>query len=99
MPYENYSIKINNGIRDGNAGVLNNNGAVRNYARTKYAEMGLNSTQINQRMDNKDAGHIRAKNVGGQNRASNYMWEDRHDNRAHGDSRITKSALKRGGRL
>ena len=40
MPYGKYSVAINNGIRDGDAGKLPNNQAVRNYAYDKYKEMG-----------------------------------------------------------
>jgi hypothetical protein len=69
------------------------------YAYNKYREMGLNAHQAQGRMDHKDAGHIIAKNCGGKNTATNYMWEDRHDNRAHGDDKIKKQELKRGGRL
>jgi hypothetical protein len=98
MSYGKYSIAINNGIRDGDAGKLHNNQAVREYAYNKYREMGLNAHQAQGRMDHKDAGHIIAKNCGGKNTATNYMWEDRHDNRAHGDDKIKKQDLKRGGR-
>ena len=98
MSYGKYSIAINKGIRDGDAGKLNNNQAVREYAYNKYKEMGLNTKQAQARMDNKDAGHIIARNCGGKNTASNYMWEDRHDNRAHGDDKIQIKELKRGGR-
>ena len=64
----------------------------------KYKEMGLNTIQANNRGERKDAGHIVAQNCGGQNKASNYMWEDRHDNRAHGDAKIKMSEMKRAGR-
>ena len=96
--YGKYSIAINNGIRDGDAGRLPNNQAVRNYAHDQYRAMGLNERQAQARMNHKDAGHIVARNQGGQNAASNYMWEDRHDNRAHGDTRINNQEMKRGGR-
>jgi hypothetical protein len=98
MSYGKYSIAINQGIRSGDAGRLNNNQAVRDYAYNTYKEMGLTSRQANAHMDRKDAGHIVARNCGGQNAASNYMWEDRHDNRAHGDDRIKVSEMKRAGR-
>jgi hypothetical protein len=98
MSYGKYSIAINEGIKVGDAGKLNNNQAVRDYAYNKYKDMGLTTKQANERMDRKDAGHIIAKNCGGKNAASNYMWEDRHDNRAHGDARIKASEMKRAGR-
>jgi hypothetical protein len=98
MSYGKYSIAINRGIRNGDAGILNNNQAVRDYAYNTYREMGLTSRQANAHMDRKDAGHIIARNCGGQNTASNYMWEDRHDNRAHGDDRIKVSEMRRAGR-
>lgn len=98
MSYGQYSIAINQGIKNGNAGNLNNNQAVRNYAYNQYKDMGLNTPQANARMDRKDAGHIVARNCGGQNKASNYMWEDRHDNRAHGDAKIKLSEQRKGGR-
>jgi hypothetical protein len=96
--YGAYSIAINQGIRSGDAGRLNNNQAVRDYAYNTYREMGLTSRQANAHMDRKDAGHIVARHCGGQNTASNYMWEDRHDNRAHGDDRIKASEMRRAGR-
>jgi hypothetical protein len=96
--YGEYTKAINRGIKNGDAGELRNNQAVRNYAYDTYKEMGLNTSQAQARMDQKDAGHIQSRNHGGQNIASNYMWEDRHDNRAHGDATIAKSELKRGGR-
>lgn len=98
MSYGQYSIAINHGIRDGDAGRLNNNQAVRDYAYNKYKEMGLNSREAHERMDHKDAGHIIARNCGGKNTASNYMWEDRHDNRAHGDAKIPMSEMRKAGR-
>jgi hypothetical protein len=97
MPYELFSKRINRAIRDEKPD-LPNNQAVRKFAVDKYKVFGLNTPQANQRAANKDAGHIKARNHGGQNKASNYMWEDRHDNRAHGDKTITKSQLKAGGR-
>ena len=96
--YGKYSIAINNGIKAGDAGKLNNNQAVRNYAYNKYKDMGLNTPQANERMNNKDAGHIIARNCGGKNTASNYMWEDRHNNRAHGDAQINLAEQKKAGR-
>jgi len=98
MPYGEHTKAINRGIRNGDAGELKNNQAVRNYAYDKYREMGLNDQQAHAHMDRKDAGHIKARNHGGQNVASNYMWEDRHDNRAHGDVTIAKAEMKRAGR-
>ena len=56
--YGKYSIAINNGIRDGDAGRLPNNQAVRNYAHDQYRAMGLNERQAQARMNHKDAGHI-----------------------------------------
>lgn len=98
--YGAYSQAINRGIRDlEGKGLLKNNQAVRNYAHDKYREMGLNERQAQARMQNKDAGHIISRNHGGANTASNYMWEDRHDNRAHGDATIKKAEMRRAGRL
>jgi hypothetical protein len=99
MSYGKYSVNINEGIKNGDAGKLKNNQAVRDYAFQKYKEMGLTTKQANLHMDKKDAGHIISRNCGGKNTASNYMWEDRHNNRAHGDAKISKEELKRGGRL
>tara|TARA_B110000285_G_C14901097_1_gene503311 strand:+ start:272 stop:571 length:300 start_codon:yes stop_codon:yes gene_type:complete len=98
MPYGLHSIAINQCIKNGDAGNLINNQAVRKYAYDQYKDRGLNTPQANARMDRKDAGHIIAKNCGGQNKASNYMWEDRHDNRAHGDAKIKRSEQIKGGR-
>jgi len=98
MVYGKESYAINEGIKNGDAGKLKNNKAVRDYAQGKYKEMGLTTPQIKNRMNAKDAGHIVAKNCGGRNTADNYMWEDRHNNRAHGDKPITKEELKKGGR-
>jgi hypothetical protein len=50
-------------------------------------------------MKKKDTGHIIAKDCGGRNTACNYMWEDRHNNRAHGNKPITKEEMKKAGRL
>ena len=97
--YGKESHAINEGIKGGDAGKLKNNQAVREYAHDKYEEAGLTAAQIKSRMDAKDAGHIVAKNCGGKNSASNYMWEDRHDNRAHGDDPVTKAEMKKAGRL
>ena len=74
------------------------NQAFRNAARTHYDEWGLSRASAERHMDNKDAGHIVAKNKGGKNTASNYMWEDRSDNRAHGDTRIRASQERAAGR-
>jgi len=98
MPYDLFSKKINRAIRDEKP-TLHNNQAVRKFAVNKYKDLGLNTPQANERAANKDAGHILARNHGGKNTASNYMWEDRHDNRAHGDKTITNSQLKAGGRV
>jgi hypothetical protein len=89
---------INQGIKNGEAGKLANNQAVRKYAERKYYGSGLTMTQVKERMARKDAGHIVSRNCGGRNTAGNYMWEDRHNNRAHGDKPISKEELKRGGR-
>ncbi|GMI00205.1 hypothetical protein TrLO_g1766 [Triparma laevis f. longispina] len=92
------SMQINRNIKNGKAGNLPNNQAVRNYAHSVYEARGMSDAEIQRHMDNKDAGHIRSQHNGGQNCASNYMWEDRHDNRAHGDDRVRASAEKRAGR-
>jgi hypothetical protein len=97
--YGEYTKAINRGIKNGDAGELRNNQAVRAYAYDKYKEMGLNTPEAQARMDRKDAGHIKARNHGGANAAANYMWEDRHDNRAHGDATIPKAEMRRAGRL
>ena len=99
MSYGKESNMINEGLKGGNAGKLNNNQAVRNYAYNVYKDAGLTNTQIKDRMAHKDAGHIIAKNCGGKNSASNYMWEDRHNNRAHGDDPITMAEMKKAGRM
>ena len=99
MSYGKESNMINEGLKGGNAGKLNNNQAVRNYAYNVYKDAGLTNTQIKDRMAHKDAGHIIAKNCGGKNSASNYMWEDRHNNRAHGDDQITMAEMKKAGRM
>ena len=92
-------MAINAGLKGGDAGKLKNNQAVRKYAHDKYEEAGLTKSQIQKRMANKDAGHIISKNCGGRDTAHNYMWEDRHDNRAHGNKAITKEEMKKAGRL
>jgi hypothetical protein len=98
MPYGTHSIAINRRIANENP-TLNNNQAVRKFAVDHYKQhAGLNTIQANDRAAHKDAGHIVARNCGGQNKASNYMWEDRHDNRAHGDAKIKMSEMKRAGR-
>jgi hypothetical protein len=89
---------INNKIKNGGAPKLHNNNAVRAFAYNEYKKCGLSSPVIKQRMDQKDAGHIKAKNKGGKNTNSNYMWEDRYANRAHGDKCIDLAAAKRAGR-
>lgn len=97
--YGKESHAINEGIKGGDAGKLKSNQAVREYAHNTYKEAGLTAAQIKSRMAKKDAGHIIAKNCGGKDSASNYMWEDRHNNRAHGDDTITKAEMKKAGRL
>jgi hypothetical protein len=53
---------INRGIKNGDAGRLNSNQDVRSYAYDKYREMGLSASEAQARMDQKDAGHIKAHN-------------------------------------
>jgi hypothetical protein len=96
--YGMLSVMINNKIKTGNTPQLNNNNAVRNFAYNEYKGAGLKKKEIQQRMDHKDAGHIKAKNNGGKNTNSNYMWEDRHANRAHGDETVHASVMQRAGR-
>ena len=97
--YGKESHAINEGIKGGDAGKLKSNQDVRKYAHGVYKESGLTNAQIKSRMAHKDAGHIVAKNCGGKDSASNYMWEDRHNNRAHGDDPVTKAEMKKAGRL
>jgi len=97
--YGKESHAINEGIKGGDAGKLKSNQDVRKYAQGVYKESGLTNAQIKSRMAQKDAGHIIAKNCGGRDSASNYMWEDRHNNRAHGDEPVTKAEMKKAGRL
>lgn len=97
--YGKESCAINEGIKGGDAGKLKNNKAVRDYAHNKYKHFGLKEKDIKERMKKKDAGHIIAKDCGGRNTACNYMWEDRHNNRAHGNKPITKEEMKKAGRL
>jgi hypothetical protein len=97
--YGKESHAINEGIKGGDAGKLKSNQDVRKYAQGVYKDAGLTSAQIKSRMAQKDAGHIIAKNCGGRDSASNYMWEDRHNNRAHGDDPVTKAEMKKAGRL
>lgn len=92
------SIAINNKIKNGQAGILNNNRAVRNFAHGEYIARGHAPASVQRHMDNKDAGHRVAQHKGGKNTASNYMWEDRTDNRAHGDARIRASQERIAGR-
>jgi hypothetical protein len=96
--YDKISIGINRDIRKGNAPTLKNNNDVRKFAQEQYKKHGLSESAIKTRMDRKDAGHIISRNHGGKNENNNYMWEDRHANRAHQNDTITKTALKRGGR-
>jgi len=97
--YGKISTMINNDIRDQKAGPLKSRQAVRNYAQSKYEQAGLTSKQVATRMSKKDAGHQVSKQCGGRDSASNFMWEDRHDNRSHGSKPITKEEMKRAGRL
>ena len=99
MSHDKAENAINAGIKNGTAGKLNSNQDVRKYAHVVYKDAGLTNAQIKSRMAQKDAGHIVAKNCGGKNSASNYMWEDRHNNRAHGDDPVTKAEMKKAGRL
>tara|TARA_R110002074_G_scaffold64638_1_gene154191 strand:- start:274 stop:615 length:342 start_codon:yes stop_codon:yes gene_type:complete len=98
ITYDKASIAINKNINNGRAPNLKNNNAVRNYAREQYKQCGLSEAEIKKRMNRKDAGHIKARDHGGKNENCNYMWEDRHANRAHQNNTITKSALIHGGR-
>ena len=91
-------MAINRKIKNGQAGTLNNNQAVRNFARSEYEARGMSTASVQHHMDGKDAGHRVAQHNGGKNCASNYMWENRHDNRAHGDTRIRASQEKAAGR-
>ena len=65
MPYGEHTKAINRGIRNGDAGELKNNQAVRNYAYDKYREMGLNNQQAHAHIDRKCAGHIYGQPHGG----------------------------------
>ncbi len=96
--YGKESHAINEGIKGGDIGKVHSRREVRNYAHGVYKDAGLTEAQIKSRMANKDVGHIIAKNCGGRDSASNFMWEDRHDNRAHGDAPITKAEMKKAGR-
>ena len=91
------SIAFNRDLKNGKV-VANSNQAVRDGARANYEEHGLSRASIERHMDRKDAGHRVAQNKGGKNTASNYMWEDRSDNRAHGDTRIRASQERAAGR-
>ena len=53
---------INRGIKNGDAGELNSNQAVRGYAYDKYKEMGLTASEAQARMDQKNTGHIKGRN-------------------------------------
>ena len=55
-------MQINREIKNGKAGKLPNNQAVRNHAHNVYAARGMSESEIKRRMDNKDAGHRVAKN-------------------------------------
>lgn len=96
--YGNLTQVINQKIKNGGAPSFNKNKDVRDFALQEYKASGLKKNEIKKRMNNKDAGHIIAKNKGGKNNNKNYMWEDRHANRAHGDEPIRDSAMMRAGR-
>jgi hypothetical protein len=92
------SQAINAKIKNGEAPKLKNNKAVRNFAYNEYKKCGMGTCVADKRMERKDAGHMISKNKGGKNTNSNYMWEDRHANRAHGDKPVALAAAKRAGR-
>jgi len=74
------------------------NAKIRALARDVYRRRGLRESEIEKRMGRRDAGHHVARARGGQDRYSNYQWEDRHANRAHGKRPINPSARARAGR-
>ena len=90
---------INNMIRDGEAPPLRNNQAVRNFAEGQYQQQGFTPSEVQDRMDKRDAGHIISKDHGGVNANHNYMWEDRSANRRHQADTVRGSVLHRAGRL
>jgi len=92
------SIAFNRKLKNGDV-EANSNPAFRRALKTHYEDWGKNRASVERHMDRKDAGHIVARNKGGKDTASNYMLEDRHDNRAHGDTRIKRSEMKKAGRL
>jgi len=96
--YGMISVKINNDLRDSKAPPLTKNNDLRKFAYGQYKNHGLSDSEAKKRMDKKDAGHIKALNCGGKNKNNNYIWEDRHDNRAHKDHTITNNDLIRAGR-
>jgi hypothetical protein len=96
--YGSASIAFNRKLKNGEIEV-NSNRAFRNALRTHYEDWGLSSGSVERHMDHKDAGHIKARNKGGKDTTSNYMLEDRHDNRAHGDAPIKRSEMKKAGRI
>lgn len=89
------SKTINEKIRDGQAPDLRRNEDVRAFARSEYKAAGYSGKDVERRMAQKDAGHIVAREMGGKNTNSNYMWEDRHANRAHGKTTVNQSAAVR----
>ena len=98
MSYGTLSIAINRRIANENP-TLNNNKDLRKFAINHYKQNGgLTTIQANNRAAHKDAGHIVSRNHGGQDKASNYMWEDRRNNRAHGNATIKMSEMKKAGR-
>lgn len=87
--------EINRKIRDGEAPALHNNADVRAFARGEYEAAGLSDAEVTRRMAHKDAGHIVAKAVGGDDSNANYMWEDRRANNNHGQAPVNASAALR----
>ena len=96
--YGRTTMQCNRDIKSGKSGPLNSNQAVRKFYRSRL-EQNHNAASVERHMDTKDAGHIIARNKGGKDTASNYMIEDRSDNRSHGDARIKRSEMKKAGRL
>lgn len=98
--YGEHTKAINRGLKNlEEKDVINSRQDFRNYAHDQYRKMGLTEKQTQAHMKNKDAGHIVSVDHGGKDTASNFFWEDRHDNRAHGAATVKKAELKRGGRL
>ena len=98
LSYGTATVDINQRIRDRDCPSLRNNPAGRKFATDVYREHGYSESEIAYRKDNRDAGHLRARNAGGYDTTSNYMWEDRHANRAHGDDPVHRRAMRRAGR-